>query len=593
MDRATGPASTDRHEQRGSAAAGGSAARRWRTTVLFAGWATIAAGMCLLLAAARHWGSVPAPVRLVVPKGITSHRFAGVVIGAEFMIVGRGLLLRRWLACRAMIVVVFVAALVNAVGSSPHRTLALTGLAVGTALVATRGAYRVEPDSSRVLPSLAAAAGTVAALGVATTAWLVWRHPATGSRPPLGHAARAAITAMAGADGVLGQVAGGDAYRLSGVLLAVTVVVVLATTVVLLSPHAPPSPDPADRNQVEALVARREADGLAPFALRHDKAYSFSPDGRAAIGYKVISGVALFGGDPVGDPASYAGAVDAFLDACARHGWRPAGIGVRGDRVATWAARGMRAIGVGDEAVVSTSAFELGTPRLRNVRQAVKRSRNFGVRTRICLEADLTPTERDELLSIARSRWGGAERGFSMNLDHVLDGTHPQAVVVTARDAGGRPVGFQRYAPSGAGLMLSLDTMVRAVDAPNGVNERMIVDVIEWGREHGASHVSLNFAAFRRLFEKERRSGLERLGYWGAHRFDRYIKIESLYRFNRKFRPTWVPRSVVFCRWSDLGWVLLAALRAEFGVKLPWSTEGSRTKPRQLLRSLPRPGGDR
>lgn len=552
--------------------------------------ATMLAGLSIALAGLRSWPATPMATRLIVPSTLATHRLAAFVVGAQFVVLGRGLVNRRWLAHRALTLVVFVGAFINTVGSEPHRVVAFIGLAIGVLLVATRDRYRVEPDLARVQHALTAAAGVVTAIAVVITGWLLWRHPATAGRPTLGHAAHAAAAAMVGADGTLGDLAGGRAGHLSALLMAVTALVVLAASVVVLAPHAPPEPDadPAERRLVEAMVDSPSADGLSPFVLRRDKAYVFSADGRAAIGYRVLSGVALFGGDPVGDPGSFDAAIDAFLRVCAERGWRPAGIGARGDLAPRWERRGLTSIGVGEEVVVEPAGFRLDTPRLRNVRQAVKRSANFGVTTTIQREGDLPVAVRDEFLDLAHRVWGSeGERGFSMNLDHVLDGERPELMVALARDAGGAPVGFQRYVASGGGRMLSLDTMVRVPEAPNGVNERMIVEMIGWAGAQGTERVSLNFAAFRELFEKEDRPPFERLGYWGIHRFDRYIKVESLYRFNNKFRPMWVPRSMVLRRWTDVGWVLLAALQAEFGLRVPFGTEARAERSREL-HPLPR-----
>ena len=72
----------------------------------------------------------------------------------------------------------------------------------------------------------------------------------------------------------------------------------------------PPAATAADRRHVWALVDGTAGDALAPFALRSDKAYVFSEARRAAVGYRVRVGTAIAGGDPVGDPSSYADAVD-------------------------------------------------------------------------------------------------------------------------------------------------------------------------------------------------------------------------------------------------------------------------------------------
>jgi lysyl-tRNA synthetase class 2 len=340
--------------------------------------------------------------------------------------------------------------------------------------------------------------------------------------------------------------------------------------IVMLAPRSAPAPAAADvRRRVAGLAALPGNDTFAPFTLRHDKAYAFSADGRAALGYRVLFGVAVVGGDPVGDGDARQGAVRVFLELCARQGWRPLAIGVRGDLATLWTAFGLRSIGIGDEVVVDTEHFTLDTPRLRNVRQAVKRTHNMGVTTVILRERELDGTMRQELAEVTARCWGGMpERGFSMNLDGLLAGIHPEALLVVCRDRSGVVVAFQRHVLCAGGRALSLDTMCRLPDAPNGVNERMIVEAMQWGSARGVRQASLNFAAFRPLFDAEQRRPVEALGYRTVHLLDRWIKLESLYQFNAKFRPSWVPRSVVLRSWSDLPFVLPAALTAEFGGSL-------------------------
>lgn len=350
-------------------------------------------------------------------------------------------------------------------------------------------------------------------------------------------------------------------------LLSLLLIAAGAALVVLLA--AAPAPGPADRDtweQARSLAGNPASDTLAPFVLRHDKAYIFSPDGRAALGYRVIFGVAVVGGDPIGDPGSYADAVATFVNRCAVMGWRPAVLGVRAELEDLWHRHGLRSVGIGDEVLLDVGEFSLASRRMRNVRQAVARTYNAGVSTRIVREGDLSPSRSVELADVS-TRWlkGSSERGFSMILDGLLTGAHPDCVLVIARDHAGKVVGFQRYAPCRGGEALSLDTMRRDREGPNGLNERMIVDLLEHGRDHGVKLLSLNFAAFRTLLDAgNRRRGFERLGYRALHLLDPLIQLESLYLFNAKFRPTYRPRSVAFPSWLSIPLVASAMLTLEF-----------------------------
>jgi lysyl-tRNA synthetase class 2 len=246
---------------------------------------------------------------------------------------------------------------------------------------------------------------------------------------------------------------------------------------------------------------------------------------------------------------------------------------------------GMRSVGIGDEVVLDVAPFGLGSRRMRNVRQAVRRTYNAGVRTTIVAAADIEPALRAEMAALSR-QWLGRnrERGFSMILDGLFDDAHPAGLFVLAFDPADRLVGFQRYLPVG-GSALSLDVMRRTKERLNGLNERMIADVVEYARARSMDRVSLNFAAFRSLLDSDRQGALEQAGYRLLHLLDPLIQVESLYLFNAKFRPGYVPRSVLLGSWPALPVVLLALLGLEFA--LPYDRRRHSTVPGTVPSALP------
>jgi lysyl-tRNA synthetase class 2 len=215
--------------------------------------------------------------------------------------------------------------------------------------------------------------------------------------------------------------------------------------------------------------------------------------------------------------------------------------------------------------LLDVETFSMAGRTMRNVRQAVQRTHHFGITTSIVREGDLDTGLQMEVATLSTHWLGGsAERGFSMILDGLGTGVHPECVLVLARDGAGRLVGCQRYVPSGD--TLSLDVMRREPGSVNGLNERMIADVVTYAREHGIRLVSLNFAAFRTLLDSSRRGPLERAGYQALHLLDPFIRVESLYRFNAKFHPGYLPRGVAFPSWLSVPVVAAAMVGMEFGL---------------------------
>jgi lysylphosphatidylglycerol synthetase-like protein (DUF2156 family) len=324
---------------------------------------------------------------------------------------------------------------------------------------------------------------------------------------------------------------------------------------------------PADEDtwrRVRDLVATSEGDPLAPFALRRDKQYAFSSDGAAALGYRVRLRTAVASGDPVGEPDSWAAAVDAFVQTARRRKLRIAVLGAGERARPMWAGYGLSSVPIGRDVVLRRDQFPLTGRRFRNLRQAIQRSRNSGVMVDFSREGDLPVAVEHELRDVMASMHRIDERGFSMILGDVFNGHEPDAVMAIARGADGRIVGAHRYLWAGK-QDLSLDFPIRTRNAPNGVDERLIAETVAWGAEHGVERVSLAFAPFPDLFENRARLGLVGQVLYGmAHLLDPLISVERLYRYLRKFHAFDQQRFVML-RWRQVVVVALASLMLEFG----------------------------
>jgi lysylphosphatidylglycerol synthetase-like protein (DUF2156 family) len=345
--------------------------------------------------------------------------------------------------------------------------------------------------------------------------------------------------------------------------------VCLASTGLLLMLPQGSRPQPEQRYRVAALVDETVGDPLAPFALHSSKTYFFNAKSSAAIGYRTRFGIAVVAGDPIGDRPEFAALISEFSEFARNHGWRVAVLGAGPEVAELWRSRaldhpGLHAIPIGRDVVVDVGAFDMAGRKFRNLRQAVSRTRNFGVTTEIVGERELDGPLRATLFGIVDEWHSGRQtRGFSMILDHLLDGRNPGMLIVLARDAAGRVVGFQRYGESNHGTELTLDVPWRRKDAPNGLDERMIVDLVGYGRDKGVHRISLAFAAFPELFADKHRSRSRQAIYLLTHALDPLIRLESLYRFLRKFNA-FGPQRYVLIRWREIVLTALALLTLEF-----------------------------
>ncbi|WP_062647569.1 phosphatidylglycerol lysyltransferase domain-containing protein [Streptomyces maremycinicus] len=392
-----------------------------------------------------------------------------------------------------------------------------------------------------------------------------------------------------------------DEYRVPGIAPPTWVDVavnVLSTALVLAVLYAAfrsrRAVDPLtadDEKRLRELLDRHgERDSLGYFALRREKSVCWSPTGKAAVAYRVIGGVSLASGDPIGDPEAWPGAIGPWLAEARAHGWIPAVMGASEEAGTVYARHGLDALELGDEALVEVAEFTLEGRAMRTVRQACNRIRRAGYTVRVRRHEDIPADEMAVLLRRADDwRDGATERGFSMALGRLGDPEDGRCVMLECTDSRGELRALLSFVPWGP-HGLSLDLMRRDRDCDNGLMEFMVIELLRHAGEQRddrtdprnaadradprnpvdradrITQVSLNFAVFRSVFERGARLGAGPvLRLWRSLLcfFSRWWQIESLYRANAKYRPIWEPRFLLFEKSADLPRIGVASARAE------------------------------
>ena len=309
-----------------------------------------------------------------------------------------------------------------------------------------------------------------------------------------------------------------------------------------------------------------DQDSLGYFATRRDKSVIWAPNKKAGIAYRVEGGVMLASGDPFGEYSLWPAAIDAFLDEAKLHAWTPAVMGASDRGGEVWVEHaGMTAFDIGDEAIIKVKDFTLEGRPMANVRQMVNRIKRKGYSSYTAKWSDLDANIRVELRHLAKKwRYGTPERGFSMAMDRFgedIDGE----TIITIATLGDEIKGLLYFVPwSHDGI--SLDRMQRERGTDPGVNELLIVQTVEWARENKIESISLNFAAFRSLFERAEKISagpITRSSRNLIRFFSNFFQVESLYRFNAKFDPEWQTRYLVYPKATDIAKIGWAAIKAE------------------------------
>ena len=532
--------------------------------------------LCLLigcsdvLAIFRPWQEDLYRISVFVPGTLADvTRSADVLAGLLLVLLSRGLRRRKrraWQAVVALLAFDLAIHVLHAARGHPRAYSAVVAAVLIAGLLYFRHDFYAVADPRTRWTALRVFAGLTAAdlaigLGFLAAGGLARNYPVPQRITDV-------IDETIGLTGPVSFVSDGrsDLYHLLTSALGLLTLVV--TVYLLLRPARPQARlGEADAAGIRELLARHgDRDSLGYFALRDDKSVIWSGTGKACVCYRVVSGVMLAAGDPIGDPEAWPGAIREFLAAADRHAWRPAVLGCSELGAEIWCREGgLTALELGDEAIVDAGEFTLSGRAMRNVRQMASRAGRHGYAAEVRRVRDIPRRELDQIRTAAASwRGGPVERGFSMALGRIGGAGDGDCVVATARKDGTLR-GVLHFVPWGSGG-LSLDLMRRDRSAQPGLNEFLIVAAIKAAPALGVNRISLNFAVFRAVLERGGRIGAGPvLRAWRSLLLfaSRWYQIESLYKFNAKFSPAWQPRFFVFPGGRDAARVALAALQAE------------------------------
>ncbi len=312
-----------------------------------------------------------------------------------------------------------------------------------------------------------------------------------------------------------------------------------------------------------AVVERYGDDSLAPFILRPDKSFHFHGDG--VLAYRVIGETAVVSGDPVAPDGEAAGVLSDFREYARKHGWGVALWGASSRNLEAYSGLGLHALQAGEEAFVAPASFTLEGRRVRKLRQSVHRAerRGWAITALDGREVDESLADEIEALDDAWRKTKRRLLGFAMGTGPCEADVRPDDLYFLGRSPNGELRASMRFVTHGG--KLSLDTMRRLDDTPNGLNEALVCKALEVARERGIPEVSLNYAGLAHLARDRGRRGKRprAVNRFVLHVLKRRFQMDRLVRFNEKFSPEWRPRYLIYESRLGLPRTILRVLQVE------------------------------
>lgn len=278
--------------------------------------------------------------------------------------------------------------------------------------------------------------------------------------------------------------------------------------------------------------------------------YWISPDERSAVAYRVISGIALTTGDPVGAAAARRGAVGAFTAFCDRNGWSPCFYSVTAEGRDAADELGWRSVQVAEDTVLPLPELSFTGKKWQDVRTSLNKAGKAGITAQWWTFADAPITVVEQIRAISEE-WvadkGLPEMGFTLGgLDELDD---PAVRCLIAIDENHRVHGVTSWMPvyqDGAPIGWTLDFMRRRADGFRGAMEFLIASAALSFKDEGARFLSLSGAPMARVDRGEQPVPLQRLLDVAGEALEPVYGFRSLLAFKAKFQPTYQPLYMVY-----------------------------------------------
>ena len=273
--------------------------------------------------------------------------------------------------------------------------------------------------------------------------------------------------------------------------------------------------------------------------------YWFSPDGKVAIAYRVINGIALTVSDPIGPAGNDLQRIHEFSSFCDRRHWRPVFYSVHEHLLPAFASLGWQSVAVGEETLIDLEPLDIASKAWQKVRHALNRAARENVTTLWTSWPELTPDQVSQILKISEG-WVSArdipEMGFTLGTAAELE--DPDVRLMLAIGGDGRIHGITSWLPNyrdGVIIGWTLDFMRRGQNSVNGVMEFLIGSAALHMKEAGNELMSLSGVPLARKPKTTSAApaptALTRLLDFLAKRLEPAYGFSSLMFFKAKFNP--------------------------------------------------------
>ena len=315
-----------------------------------------------------------------------------------------------------------------------------------------------------------------------------------------------------------------------------------------------------DEDRARAILRSSQSSSLSWMTTWAGNNYWFSPNGKSFVAYRVISGIALALGPPVGPHSELGEAVEDFTRYAGANGWTPIFYSVGTQVRDLTTARGWGSVQVAQETVLDLGSLTFTGKKFQDIRTALNKAAKQGIRAQ-WVRYPSAPLSLVLQIHAISEDWvankGMPEMGFTLGgLDELND---PEVRCLLAIDEQNTVHAIASWLPvyrDGAVVGWTLDFMRRRSDGFRPGIDFVIASAALSLKEQGYEFISLSGAPLART-PQELDGGAEGAPAQNTGILDRLLDrvgaalepvygFRSLLAFKNKFQPRTEPLYLVY-----------------------------------------------
>lgn len=310
----------------------------------------------------------------------------------------------------------------------------------------------------------------------------------------------------------------------------------------------------AGRDRARSLLEHYGGGSLGWMGLWDGTSYWFSPSGTTYLPYRVLAGVALTTGGPVGPETERTEALEQFAGHCARMSWIPCLYSVGEDVRSVTETLGWRSVQVAQDTVLDLGGLTFAGKHFQNVRTALNKARRNGLEVEWFHFPTAPRTIAEQIRSISEE-WVAdralPELGFTLGGINELNDPAVWCSIIIDRERTVHAVAsWLPIHNDGAVVGWTLDFMRRRGTAPSNSTEVLIARAALDFQAQGYRVLSLSGTPLAKPVAENTPDTapgpLEQFLNFLARTLEPVYGFKSLFAFKSRFHPRYEPMYMAY-----------------------------------------------